>query len=208
MSHGNITAESIKQSTERYLLENGGVDNWEWYDESLKEHGITGDDNVDNADWLRCLENGGVDNWTWYDESLRSFSEYSDYIDSIPKSKLDDYMGYEAWEAQNDADNETNENIVPEIVDETPKPWIEDEGDEILYKYCQEILAEEDVTTVYNDAKRRIFKKNAFPKEFYKATNLIGETGITKLEARVLYINAVIASKKLSPWLEKVKNEG
>lgn len=50
-------------------LETSGVDNWEWYDESLSE---LGDDPTD-LEVLQALETGGVDNWTWYGEALDEY---------------------------------------------------------------------------------------------------------------------------------------
>lgn len=49
-------------------LEQAGVDNWEWYDESLSE--LSDEERKDNEAVYLALEAGGVDNWTWYGEAM------------------------------------------------------------------------------------------------------------------------------------------
>ena len=47
----NILAELLREEQKLKLLENGGVDNWEWYDDSLNpDDGITYDDIQDMSD--------------------------------------------------------------------------------------------------------------------------------------------------------------
>lgn len=85
----------ITRPVKLYLLECGGVDNWEWYGESLSGYAEMNDMDVsdfDDDDKLYALEAGGVDNWDWYGESL---NHYSDWVMHVQMTK--DYMSYEEY---------------------------------------------------------------------------------------------------------------
>lgn len=94
----NFNVKEFLANTELYLLENGGVDNWDWYNESLSEANINSESSA--AEIINALNNGGVDNWTWYGESLGRFSEYADYVHHLSSSvsfNEDALLSYEDW---------------------------------------------------------------------------------------------------------------
>lgn len=77
------------------LLEAGGVDNWEWYSESLEDAGIT-DDSTD-SEILAALLDGGVNGgWEWYGDSIEGFSGYEDHVRAQVNAG-DDYVSFDEW---------------------------------------------------------------------------------------------------------------
>ena len=74
-----------------YLLQQGGVDNWEWYYESIEDYG----DIETDMDLLYALESGGVDNWSWYSESLEHFFEWRSHVRE--HWNTNDYMDYDEF---------------------------------------------------------------------------------------------------------------
>lgn len=64
------------------LLEAGGVDNWEHYEQSLSNYqDQLGTDELSPLQTLEALEQGGVDNWEWYDDSLEYYPAYVNYYE-------------------------------------------------------------------------------------------------------------------------------
>jgi hypothetical protein len=91
----------ITRPIKLYLLECGGVDNWEGYDDALSAYAEMNDmdsSDFDDEDKLYALEAGGVDNWDWYGESL---NHYFDWVMHVQMTK--DYMSYEEYAEHIDA---------------------------------------------------------------------------------------------------------
>lgn len=67
-----LTDEELMQA-----LEFGGVDNWNYYDESISnfrdEYDIPEDETLSPEDKLYALQIGGVDNWTYYSDSIENY---------------------------------------------------------------------------------------------------------------------------------------
>ncbi len=95
------------------LLEAGGVDNWSNYDDAISDYldetnakkDQYGDYDVKltSEEKLEALNNGGVDNWSWYGESLKWFSEYKDYVKSLPEDYDDDILDFYSFVEQTEA---------------------------------------------------------------------------------------------------------
>lgn len=100
-----INVTDFVNETKLMLLEEGGVDNWEWYGESVNNYAEMIDDpeaDLDSAELLCALENGGVDNWEWYGESLREFGEWRDYVNEYVEANktLSGVLDYHSWEPE------------------------------------------------------------------------------------------------------------
>lgn len=75
------------------LLDQGGVDNWSWYGESLQEADVNPCDNTP-SEVLAALEAGGVDNWSFYGEAIGEYPDYEDYVLALAEG---DYLSYDEW---------------------------------------------------------------------------------------------------------------
>lgn len=88
------------------LLKLGGVDEWEWYSESISDYmewnKIEDSGELDDEDLLNALESGGVDNWDFYGESLGEFGEWVDYVKEQynESGTLSGIDGYNEWVTQ------------------------------------------------------------------------------------------------------------
>lgn len=120
-----------------------GVDNWEWYDESLSAL----PENASDEDILYALEVGGVDNWIGY--------EYAQEI-------------MEEWDE--DSDNETEVKNEPEVYPpmlEEPEEKIESlsEAEALLLEHVGEER--------YDELLATIFKRSSFPAEFDESMKVL-----------------------------------
>lgn len=115
-------AELEIQLTKLNVLYSGGVDNWEWYGEVLKNT-----DADDALSVLTALENGGVDNWEWYGECLSDYFDWVDYINNCLE-KNEEWLKYFDWLDSLDEINESSKDIketVKETVEESVEEFVE-----------------------------------------------------------------------------------
>jgi len=91
------TAEQLLTKAKVSLLLAGGVDNWEWYGDSLENYEESADPYEDDANFLNALEIGGVDNWEWYGESLTGLREYEEYLDGL--DDIATAVDFDMWKA-------------------------------------------------------------------------------------------------------------
>lgn len=210
------TAEDIVAVAEEMLLINGGVDNWEWYGDSLEDNNyITSANKYEDAkNFLQALENGGVDNWEWYGESVRDLAGYQDYVESLskPSSALDYYewekAGEEAAEAEAKAaaDSESkadsdNENTKPE------EATIDHGSDRFLYDHIVDKYGEKNADKIFIAVKEdgKLYKQYTFPKEFKKALGEIQKGVEDPLEkARMKLLELLEKNGKLDILVDRV----
>jgi hypothetical protein len=91
------TAEQLLTKAKVSLLLAGGVDNWDWYGDSLENYEESADPYEDDANFLNALEIGGVDNWEWYGESLTGLREYEEYLDGL--DDIATAVDFDTWKA-------------------------------------------------------------------------------------------------------------
>jgi len=91
------TAEQLLTKAKVSLLLAGGVDNWDWYGDSLENYEESSDPYEDDANFLNALEIGGVDNWEWYGESLTGLREYEEYLDGL--DDIATAVDFDTWKA-------------------------------------------------------------------------------------------------------------
>ena len=91
------TVEQLVTLAHVSLLEAGGVDNWEWYSESLENYGyVKSEDELEDAEnLLEALRQGGVTNWDWYGDSIAGLDGYEEYLESFPN--LDEVIVWDVF---------------------------------------------------------------------------------------------------------------
>lgn len=181
------------------LLEEGGVDNWEWYEDSMEEVS----DRNDDSEVAAALRNGGVDNWTWYDESLGEFFSYQDYVEDNPN----DYVGYDEWLEKEDARVEQEEaeaeaKAAQEAQEEKPTALSQEK--EMLLGYISQSFDEEKAYEVFERVDAQFWKRINNPKEFEKAMELAQNDKDNFLEAaRNHFFNIMKKNGKLDKMIEE-----
>lgn len=208
-------------SLELRLLEAGGVDNWEWYHESLSNYrnawAIEDEfSELNESQTLAALNFGGVDNWEWYDESLGRFKEYKDYIEELPENSP--YMEFNEFSEVKDREEELELNRrkdeksreeakAKKVSDTSVKPGeIESQAVlEVVKKISGEIDAVK-LNELYFDFVKNsnILKQNAgFKKEFVESIQKEckpGGAGITG--ARKLYLDNISSKPKFKKFVK------
>lgn len=142
------------------LLERGGVDNWEWYSDSLEN--ISED--ADISEIVNALRSGGVDDWTWHDESIEKFPDYEDYVETFTD---DSYLSYDEWVKFNQSENYNEDEKAP--IEEPPVKEISEQN-KWLIDYIENNYSENNTQILFEKVSAIIWKRSTFPKEFDKAT--------------------------------------
>lgn len=195
-------------------LEQGGVDNWEWYGESLTNYGYKplSDKYEDACDLLNALEQGGVDNWEWYDESLTGISEYEDYLREIGEGNLDGAMSFDAFlyelkeknEKERSAARAQREEAEPQESLSTPKY----PSGHKLYQYIVDSFGEDNAPGIYDTViNSGVWKFNTFPQEFSQAVKKVSTMGDLET-ARCEVLEKTINSGKMLTFIMNVRGNG
>jgi hypothetical protein len=188
---------------EAELLRRGGVDNWDWYSESLEDYTEQKDQFADAHEFLRVLENNGVDNWTWYDECHTGLAEYEEYLQDLDeKGQVADALFFDAWK-ELDAIKPEPVAVEPEPVVETPK-LPQGVGAQNLYDYIVSLYGEAEALTIFHAAvDARVWAINTFKKEYKKAIDLV-KNGGTLEDARISLIEQTKKNGALKKFLAQV----
>lgn len=204
---------------EVYLLETGGVDNWDWYTDSLNDANFTrtGNEKIDNENWLAALDSGGVDNWVWYSESLQDLSEYIEYLEEFEKNNLiENALTYFMWSINKDIKTGVNENDSKDfkVEDHNYKGnsgvIVESLGNRLLREYVSEAinfgLFSVPTSKVFDLVKENIWKRNVFNKEFEKSLKfLVKGSGFEPAQEE--YLRLLKENGKLDKYILKIFNE-
>jgi hypothetical protein len=168
------------------LLMSNGVDNWDWYYDSLEDAGYeSSDDSVeDSLNLLNALEMGGVDNWDGYDDSIAGLSEYHDYLDELVD--MSTALSFDAWQAAEQVEKEKAAKIKAEAAAKAaaaaqaevsalrgPKNEAEARVAAYLVAYFPEYDTDAAFDKVVNNG---LWKRTTFELEFRKALKVAAET--------------------------------
>jgi hypothetical protein len=199
------TIEQLVTLAQVSLLEAGGVEDWDWYNESLENYGyVKSDDEFEDAEnFLEALRQGGVTNWDWYGDSIAGLDEYEAYLESLPN--LDDALDVMSWkEMEKDKTSEVPVAPVVEVVVEKRKPV--GVAEETLFAHIANKFGADRAEEVYDLAvEKGIWKQTTFPKEFKKALKVIVKGVVNPLEvARQALVASVIKNGKLDVFLDEI----
>lgn len=179
------------------LLSFGGVENWEWYSESLSDV----PDDADNYTVIAALQAGGVDNWEWYDEALGEFSYYSDHV----KERPTDYLSYEDWvDAVERAEAEDAAVKAKSTEEEKPEPELSVQNQALL-NYIKKNSNESESQRIYESIVEIFWKRNTSPKDFDKALKNAEPGQGYLLSASMNYLELMIKNKKLDKMINEAK---
>jgi hypothetical protein len=202
-----LTVDALTDVAKMTLLSNGGVDNWDWYGQSLEDYGYeeVADPYEDAANWLSALEAGGVDNWDWYGESLTGLYEYEEYLEGL--DDLTQALDVISWKAK----AEDDEPAVVEVV-EVPEPVVEEKpkfsgaAEEALYARIVSKFGADRADEILALAKSNgVWAAHTFPTEFDKAIKVIKKGVEDPLEkARAALYAAVVRNGKLDKFLDEL----
>lgn len=195
-------------------LEKGGVDNWEWYGESLTNYGYKplSDKYEDASDLLNALEQGGVEKWEWYGESLTGIREYEDYLYELGEGNLDGAMSFDTFlheleeknEKERSAARAQREEAEPQESLLTPRYPSEHK----LYEYIVDNFGEDNAPGIYDTViNSGVWKRNAFPKEFSEAIKKVRTMGDLET-ARCEVLEKTIKNGELLTFIRKVRGNG
>jgi hypothetical protein len=201
-----LTVAALTDVAKMTLLSNGGVDNWDWYGQSLEDYGYeeVADPYEDAANWLSALEAGGVDNWDWYGESLTGLYEYEEYLEGL--DDLTQALDVISWK-----DKVDSEPAVVEVV-EVPEPVVEEKPkfsgatEEALYARIVNKFGADRADEILALAKEKgVWAAHTFPTEFNKAVKVIKKGVEDPLEkAREALYVAVVRNGKLDKFLDEL----
>lgn len=193
------------------LLLAGGVDNWDWYAESLADggYGHRDDPVTDAQDWLRALYAGGVYNWAWHDESLGASGDYEEYLEGLDSP--DQAQDYETWAKAHDARkaaaeeafHKEREAAEAREAEAAAKAANQDPARIELVGY----LRRSGAVTDAEEAASLALKRAALPKHFDKAMGQV-KAGASLAQARLSYVEDIITSGALLTWIEQTYGEG
>jgi hypothetical protein len=201
-----LTVAALTDVAKMTLLSNGGVDNWDWYGQSLEDYGYeeVADPYEDAANWLSALEAGGVDNWDWYGESLTGFYEYEEYLEGL--DDLTQALDVISWKAEAEDDEPAVVEVVevPEPVEEKPK--FSGAVEEALYARIVSKFGVDRADEILALAKSNgVWAAHTFPTEFDKAIKVIKKGVEDPLEkAREALYVAVVRNGKLDKFLDEL----
>lgn len=201
------TVEQLVTLAHVSLLEEGGVDNWEWYSESLENYGYvkSADEFEDAENLLEALRQGGVTNWDWYGDSVDGLNEYKEYLESLPS--LGEALDITSWKAQVEAEKRNAAvPVVPvvEAVVEKRKPV--GVAEEALFAHILNKVGADRAEDIYDLAVGKgIWKQTTFPKEFKTAVKEIQAGVSNPLEiARQKLVSLIIKNGKLDVFLDEI----
>jgi hypothetical protein len=180
------TAEQLLTKAKVSLLLAGGVDNWDWYGESLENYEESSDPYEDDANFLNALEIGGVDNWEWYGESLTGLREYEEYLDGL--DDIATAVDFDTWKATILPGIEAEQTAAAEqaaavmvaaaeaAVAQAELEKYRPKGDTELQVLARivELFGEEDADRIFRLAKDNgLWHYKTWDKDFSKATSAI-----------------------------------
>lgn len=200
------TVEQLVTLARVSLLEQGGVDNWEWYSESLENYGYVKSEDVfeDAENFLEALRQGGVTNWDWYGDSLAGLDEYEEYLESLPN--LNFPLDVTAWKMVEEARLAAvvAVPVVAEAVVVEKKPF--GVAEEALFAHIAAKVGAERAEEVYSLAvEKGVWKQTTFPKEFKVALKEIVKGVVNPLEvARRKLVATVVKNGKLDIFLDEI----
>lgn len=202
------TVEQLVTFAQVSLLEAGGVDNWEWYSESLENYGyVKSDDELEDAEnLLEALRQGGVTNWDWYGDSIAGLDGYKEYLESFPN--LDEVIVWDvfSWKLAEEAKLAAVPvvPVVEEVTVEKRKPT--GVAEETLFAHIAKKFGAERAEDVYDLAvEKGVWKQTTFPREFKIALKLIVGGVRNPLEvSRRKLMTDVIKNGKLDVFLDGI----
>lgn len=200
------TVEQLVTLARVSLLEQGGVDNWEWYSESLENYGyVKSDDEFEDAEnLLEALRQGGVANWDWYGDSVAGLDEYEEYLESLPN--LNFALDVTSWKMIED--NKANTAVVPPVVEVVTVVKSKPEGvaaEEVFAHIADKFGADRAEDVYFLAVEKGVWKQTTFPKEFKVALKEIVKGVVNPLEvARRKLVATVIKNGKLDVFLDEI----
>ena len=201
------TVEQLVTLAHVSLLEEGGVDNWEWYSESLENYGyVKSADEFEDAEYLlEALRQGGVTNWDWYGDSVDGLNEYKEYLESLPS--LGEALDVTSWKAQVEAEKRNAAvSVVPVVEEVVEKRKPVGVAEEALFAHILNKVGADRAEDIYDLAVGKgIWKQTTFPKEFKTAVKEIQAGVINPLEvARQKLVSLIIKNGKLDVFLDEI----
>lgn len=202
------TVEQLVTFAHVSLLEAGGVDNWEWYSESLENYGyVKSEDELEDAEnLLEALRQGGVTNWDWYGDSIAGLDGYKEYLESFPN--LDDAIVWDVFSWKLAEEAKLAAVVVVPVVEEVAVEKRKPVGvaEEALFAHIVNRFGAERAEDVYDLAvEKGIWKATTFPKDFKKALKVIVKGVSNPLEvARQALVASVIKNGKLDVFLDEI----
>lgn len=205
-----------------HLLENGGVDSWEWYSDSLDDadYKKIEDPLEDAQNFLDALDDGGVRNWHWYGESITGLTEYEEYLESLnetgnlgnAENVLTWKIQYEAEEqAKREAELEAKQNEAAKLAElEANKRRVPSgPSEEWLYSHIAEKYGETRALDIFEQAiTNGLWKRNTFLAEFKQVMkNRSASAGPDFMEeSRKLMLAKLEKNGKLASFLAEAAN--
>lgn len=201
------TVEQLVTLAHVSLLEEGGVDNWEWYSESLENYGyVKSEDEFEDAEnLLEALRQGGVTNWDWYGDSVDGLNEYKEYLESLPS--LGEALDITSWKAQVEAEKRNAAvPVVPVVEEVVEKRKPVGVAEEALFAHILNKVGADRAEDIYDLAVGEgIWKQTTFPKEFKTAVKEIQAGVINPLEvARQKLVSLIVKNGKLDVFLDEI----
>lgn len=205
-----------------HLLENGGVDNWEWYSDSLDDAGYkkVEDPLEDAQNFLDALDDGGVKNWHWYGESITGLTEYEEYLESLNETgNLGNAENVLTWKIQYEAEEQAkreaeleakqNEAAVLAELEANKRRVPSGPSEEWLYSHIAEKYGENRALDIFEQAiTNGLWKRNTFLTEFKQVMkNRSAAAGPDFMEeSRKLMLAKLEKNGKLASFLAEAAN--
>lgn len=202
------TVEQLVTFAHVSLLEQGGVDNWEWYSESLENYGyVKSEDELEDAEnLLEALRQGGVTNWDWYGDSIAGLDGYEEYLKSFPN--LNDVIVWDVFSWKLAEEAKLAVVAVAPVVEEAVVVKRKPEGvaAEQIFEHIVSRFGPDRAEDIFDRAvEAGLWKQTTFPKEFKTAVKEIVAGVRNPLEvARQKLVSLVVKNGKLDAFLDGV----
>lgn len=201
------TVEQLVTFAHVSLLEQGGVDNWEWYSESLENYGyVKSEDELEDAEnLLEALRQGGVTNWDWYGDSVAGLDGYKEYLESF--SNLDGVIVWDvfSWKLAEEA-KLAAVAVVPVVDEVIEKRKPEGVAAEQVFAHVVNRFGSDRAEDIFDRAvEAGLWKQTTFPKEFKIAVKEVVAGVRNPLEvARQKLVSLIVKNGKLDAFLDGV----